>query len=99
MTRLPKLSPVPPGTEAGSGSVQTFASWVEVSVSALRHNLQAIQSRVGPNVTICPVIKSDAYGHGATSCALALCDAGAKWLAVSSVDEGIALRRLGVEAR
>src|SRR5262249_21038296 len=35
----------------------------------------------------------------AAGCALALCGAGAKWLAVSSVDEGIALRRLGVEAR
>jgi alanine racemase len=75
------------------------APWVEVSRAALSSNLHAIQLQVGSDVTICPVIKSDAYGHGAAGCALALCEAGAKWLAVSSVDEGIALRRLGVEAR
>src|SRR5262249_58462238 len=75
------------------------ACWVEVSRTALSRNFQAIQSQVGSDVTVCPVIKSDAYGHGAVACALALCDAGAKWLAVGTVDEGVALRRLGVEAR
>jgi alanine racemase len=75
------------------------APWVEVSRAALSRNFHAIQLQVGSDVTICPVIKSDAYGHGAAGCALALCDAGAKWLAVSNVDEGIALRGLGVEAR
>ena len=75
------------------------APWVEVSRAALSSNFHAIQLQVGSDVTICPVIKSDAYGHGVGGCALALCEAGAKWLAVSSVDEGIALRRLGVDAR
>ena len=75
------------------------ATWVEVSRAALSRNFRAIQSQVGSDVTVCPVIKSDAYGHGAAACALALGEAGAKWLAVGSVDEGIALRQLGVEAR
>src|SRR5262249_28757594 len=75
------------------------ASWVEISRGALGRNFHAAQLQVGSDVTICPVIKSDAYGHGAAGCALALCGAGAKWLAVSNVDEGLALRRLGVESR
>lgn len=75
------------------------AAWVEVSRAALSRNFRAIQSQVGSDVTVCPVIKSDAYGHGAAECATVLCEAGAKWLAVGTVDEGIALRRLGVEAR
>jgi alanine racemase len=74
-------------------------TWVEVSTSALRHNLRTIEAHVGKQVTVCPVIKSDAYGHGAAGCARALRDAGAKWLAVSTVEEGIALRKLGIEAR
>src|SRR5262249_48324744 len=68
-------------------------------LSALRHNLRAIEAHVGKQVTVCAVIKSDAYGHGAAGCARALRDAGAKWLAVSSVEEGIALRKLGIETR
>src|SRR5215831_4669226 len=74
-------------------------SWVEISTTALRHNLHAIQSHVGTQVNVCPVIKSDAYGHGATGCALALCNAGAKWLAVSTVEEGLALREAGIQVR
>ncbi|HKF22492.1 MAG TPA: alanine racemase [Candidatus Angelobacter sp.] len=74
-------------------------TWVEVSTSALGHNLRTIEAHVGKQVTICAVIKSDAYGHGAAGCARALRHAGAKWFAVSSVEEGIALRKLGIEAR
>ena len=74
-------------------------TWIEVSLAALRHNLRAIEAHVGKQITVCPVIKSDAYGHGAAGCARALSAAGAKWLAVSSVEEGIALRKLGIEAR
>src|SRR5262245_56244599 len=74
-------------------------AWVEVSSAALRHNFHAIQARVGPQVSVCPVIKSDAYGHGANGCALALREGGARWFAVSSVEEGIALRRLGIQER
>lgn len=79
--------------------VENVSCWVEVSRQALANNLRAIQSRVGAEVIVCPVIKSDAYGHGAASCALALGGAGAKWLAVSTVEEGATLRRMGIQAR
>jgi alanine racemase len=46
-----------------------------------------------------PVVKADAYGHGALEVARVLEDEGARWLAVSNVDEGVALRRAGVHAR
>ena len=72
-------------------------TWIEVSLSALRHNLRALEAHVGKEVAVCPVIKSDAYGHGAAGCAQALRDAGARWFAVSSVEEGIALRRRGIK--
>jgi alanine racemase len=45
------------------------------------------------------VVKADAYGHGAVEVSRVLCLEGARWLAVSSVDEGITLRRAGIECR
>src|SRR5215467_8450008 len=80
-------------------SAPVASTWVEVSVNALRHNLRTIQAHVGPEVIVCPVIKSDAYGHGTLGCAQALRDGGAKWLAVSVVEEGIALRQQGIDER
>jgi alanine racemase len=77
--------------------MRVHANWVEVSRAALRHNFQVIQSHVAQGVAVCPVIKSDGYGHGAAGCALALREAGAKWLAVSTADEGVALRHKGIQ--
>jgi alanine racemase len=45
------------------------------------------------------VVKADAYGHGAIEVSRVLCNEGARWLAVSSVEEGITLRRAGIDCR
>lgn len=45
------------------------------------------------------VVKADAYGHGAVEVSRILTAQGARWLAVSSVEEGITLRRSGIECR
>jgi len=45
------------------------------------------------------VVKANAYGHGAVEVARILCAEGAKWLAVTSVEEGIALRKAGINCR
>jgi alanine racemase len=50
-------------------------------------------------VEVCAVIKADAYGHGATPCALALEAAGAKWFGVTTTDEGMPLRSAGLYGR
>jgi alanine racemase len=47
---------------------------------------------VGPGVEVAGVVKADAYGHGALEVAKVLVAEGVKWLAVSSVEEGVALR-------
>jgi len=90
------IGPAPMPTHSASASA---SSWVEVSLPGLRRNFRAIQSQVGPEVNVCPVIKSDAYGHGAIGCALGLRDAGAKWFAVSTTEEGVALRKNGIQER
>jgi len=72
--------------------------WVEISKKSLLKNLQAFRSLLGPEVKFCPVVKSNAYGHGAVQTALMIQDSGmADWLAVNSVDEGLELRRQGIK--
>ena len=48
-------------------------------------------------VELLAIVKADAYGHGLALCAPAAVRAGAKWLGVTSVEEGIAAR-LAIEA-
>ena len=52
---------------------------------------------VGPTVGLLAVMKADAYGHGALACARAL-ERKVWGFAVSLVEEGVELRRGGIEA-
>ena len=76
----------------------TRPTWAEVSLTALRQNFRTVQKHVGANVTVCAVVKADAYGHGALECSRALEAEGARWLGVTSLDEAIPLRESGVRA-
>ena len=78
--------------------VATRPTWAEVSLAALRQNFRTVQKHVGANVTVCAVVKADAYGHGAVECSRALEAEGARWLGVTSLDEAIPLRDNGVRA-
>jgi alanine racemase len=69
----------------------------EVDLAALRKNADLVQAAVGPGVGLLAVVKADAYGHGALACARAL-ERKVFGFAVSLVEEGIELRRGGVEA-
>src|SRR4051794_15861500 len=40
-------------------------AWLELDLDALRGNLAALRDAAGPNVRVEPVVKADAYGHGA----------------------------------
>ena len=37
---------------------------IEISPENFRHNLEVVKKRIGPDVRMCVVMKSDAYGHG-----------------------------------
>jgi alanine racemase len=77
----------------------TRPTWAEVSLSALRENYRTVADYVGDGVTVCAVVKADAYGHGAVECASALEQEGATWLGVTSLDEAIPLREEGIATR
>jgi alanine racemase len=72
--------------------------WVEVSLARIAENFRAVRDLVGPGVEVMPVVKADAYGHGAVAVSRALEREGARRLAVSSVQEGVVLRDAGIGA-
>jgi len=67
-------------------------------LTSLRQNFRTVQKHVGANITVCAVVKADAYGHGAIECSRALEAEGARWLGVTSLDEAIPLREGGIRA-
>jgi len=73
-----------------------FRSYVLVSRQQIARNFRNVKQVVGPSVEVAGVVKADAYGHGALEVARVLCAEGARWLAVSSVDEGVQLRTGGI---
>ena len=78
--------------------VATRPTWADVSLTTLRQNFRTVQKHVGASVTVCAVVKADAYGHGAVECSRALEAEGARWLGVTSLDEAIPLRDAEVRA-
>ena len=68
---------------------------VEVDLDAIRHNVQMLKP---PSAELMVVVKANAYGHGDVPVALAALEAGATWLGVALVEEGLALRAAGIAA-
>ncbi len=77
----------------------TRPTWADVSLANLRHNFRVVNKHIGPSVTVCAVVKADAYGHGAVDCSKALEAEGATWFGVTSLDEAIPLREAGIRGR
>jgi alanine racemase len=71
-------------------------AWLAIDLDRLAGNLAAIRAAVGPDVRVEPVVKADAYGHGAVPVARALEAAGADGLSVATWDEAVELREGGV---
>ena len=74
-------------------------TWAEIDLGALRHNYRLLKdhvSRKGTPRLIC-VLKADAYGHGADSCAGALLEEGCDFFAVSCIEEAVALRNICIK--
>ena len=69
---------------------------LEVDLGAVRANVRRLAAVAG--VDVCAVVKADGYGHGAVAVGRAALEAGARWLAVALVEEGIELREAGIDA-
>jgi alanine racemase len=68
-----------------------------VDLKALEHNYRQLRSLCGAGVKLLAVVKADAYGHGLLPAARTLSRAGADYLGVGSLEEGLVLREAGLE--
>lgn len=71
-------------------------AWLEIDVDALRYNLATVRGLGGQGMPVRPVVKADAYGHGAVPVARALEAAGAEGFCVATFDEAMELRDAGI---
>jgi alanine racemase len=67
----------------------------EINLDNLAYNIRAIQQKVSPSRVI-PVVKADAYGHGAIPVSKRLAREGFTMVAVSQLEEAMELRDSGV---
>jgi alanine racemase len=72
----------------------TRPCWVEIRTPSLEENYRFLLSLAAPHAELLAIVKADAYGHSLSVCAPAVARAGARWLGVSSVEEGVAARAL-----
>lgn len=70
-------------------------AWLEVDLGAIASNVRALKAWVPPHTHLMAVVKADGYGHGAMAVARSALGAGADWLGVATVAEGLRLRALG----
>ncbi len=71
-------------------------SWIEVDRSAIQYNVMQTKKQLESGCRLLAVVKADAYGHGAYEVAKAATSAGASYLGVATVNEGIELRKAGM---
>ena len=93
-------------SSSGSGTLSGYRlselirqrAWVEIDQGALIHNVQQFKRYIKPETALMAVVKADAYGHGAIRVAQTALQAGADWLAIATLGEGIELREAGITA-
>ena len=70
-----------------------------IDLDAYAGNVRAMRALIGEDVELMAVVKANAYGHGLVPCARTALEAGADWLAVARIEEGLVLRQHGIAGR
>lgn len=71
--------------------------WIEINLNNLRYNYQQLKQRMAEGVGMMSVVKANAYGHGVIPVAKTLIEEGTDRLAVALPEEGVELRKAGVD--
>ena len=89
-----------PLVEAGPGRALPplpKTAWLEIDLDAVVSNVRLLRSALPPDVEVEPVVKADAYGHGAVAVARSLVADGSLSLSVATFDEALELRQAGID--
>lgn len=71
-------------------------AWAEIDLDRVERDYNIIRAGLPAGVKLCCVVKANAYGHGAVTVSRLYESCGADYLAVSSIEEAIQLRRAGI---
>jgi alanine racemase len=77
----------------------TRPCWVEIRTQCFEENYRFLAGLAAPHAELLAIVKANAYGHSLHLCAPAAVRAGARWLGITSVEEGVATRALCPDAR
>jgi len=72
--------------------------WTEIDLKAIAHNVRELRRVVSPRARLMAVVKANGYGHGAPEVAARALQSGADILGVARLNEGIRLRKAGIDA-
>lgn len=70
-----------------------YRAWAEIDMSALAHNVRAVQAVLPAQTQYMAVVKANAYGHGDEAICKKLWELGVRWFAVSNLEEALAVRQ------
>ena len=73
--------------------------WVEIRTRSFEDNFRFLADVAAPHADLLAIVKANAYGHSLELCAPAAVRAGAQWLGVTSVEEGVAARSFCADAQ
>ena len=74
----------------------TRPTFVEIDMNKVRHNFFQVKKIIGDKKILC-VVKGNAYGHGSISMGQLFESLGADYLGVAIPEEGVELRRAGIQ--
>lgn len=77
--------------------METGRAWIEIDRKALGHNVAVLRSLLPKGCELMPALKANAYGHGAVLVGRELNKMGVRAFCVACVEEGVELRKGGVE--
>ena len=70
---------------------------LKINLKSLAHNLACYRKALAPNTRMMAMVKADAYGSGAIEISKCLISEGIDYLGVAFIDEGIQLRKAGIQ--
>lgn len=71
-------------------------TWIEIDLEKIKHNYALIKEKANCAM-LCPVIKDNAYGHGAIRLGRLYEELGADYFAVSNIKEALELRQVNIK--
>lgn len=96
LVQSPRTAPLADISNQLIGSMAPTRLYLDLS--AIEENVSTFRRIVGPSVRLMAMVKALAYGTDSVNVASCLQAAGIDFLGVSNADEGIALRRHGINA-